>query len=117
MPKLNSRAGKFHLPNHDASSTKLLAIMPALAIFYILLILPFFPDDGKGRIENILFWPILALLVLMLVFQNAPQIDYRFFRSVPIASLIAYLVFAAASVTWAFSPDLPLVGWSYKCWH
>jgi O-antigen ligase len=80
-------------------------MMPAFAIFYILLILPFFPDDGKGRIENILFWPILAVLVLTLVFQNRAQIDYRFFRSVPIASLIAYLVFAAASVTWAFSPD------------
>jgi exopolysaccharide production protein ExoQ len=104
MPKLNSRAGKAYLPNHGSPSTKWLAIMPAIAIFYILLVLPFFPDDGKGRIENILFWPILAVLVLMLVFQNAPQIDYRFFRSVPIASLIAYLVFAAASVTWAFSP-------------
>ena len=104
MPKLNSRAGTSYHPTHDSPSTKWLAIMPALAIFYILLILPFFPDDGKGRIENILFWPILALLVVMLVAQNASQIDYRFFRSVPIASLIAYLVFAAASVTWAFSP-------------
>ncbi len=80
-------------------------MMPAFAIFYILLILPFFPDDGKGRVENILFWPILAALVLTLVFQNRAQIDFRFFRSAPIVSLIAYLVFAAASVTWAFSPD------------
>lgn len=83
----------------------MLAMMPAFAIFYILLILPFFPDDGKGRIENILFWPILAVLVVGLVFQNRAQIDHRFFRSVPIASLIAYLVYAAASVLWAYSPD------------
>ena len=80
-------------------------MMPAFAIFYILLILPFFPDDGKGRIENILFWPVLAALVLALIFQNRAQIDLRFLRSAPIASLIAYLVFAAASVTWAYSPD------------
>jgi O-antigen ligase len=79
--------------------------MPAFAILYILLILPFFPDDGTGRLENILFWPILTLLVLTLVFLNRSSVDYRFFRSVPIMSLIAYLVFAAASVTWAFSPD------------
>jgi exopolysaccharide production protein ExoQ len=105
MPKLINRAGKSYLPNHGSTSTTLLVIMPALAICYILLILPFLPDDGKGRVENILFWPVLAGLVLTLVFQNRAQIDYRFFRSVPIASLIAYLVFAAASVTWAFSPD------------
>jgi exopolysaccharide production protein ExoQ len=105
MPKLINRAGKSDLPNQGSPSATLLAMMPAFAIFYVLLILPFFPDDGKGRIENILFWPILAVLVLTLVFQNRAQIDYRFFRSVPIASLIAYLVFAAASVTWAFSPD------------
>lgn len=83
----------------------MLAMMPALVIFYILLILPFFPDDGKGRVENILFWPIMAALVLTLSLQNRAEVDHRFFRSVPIASLIAYLVFAAASVTWAYSPD------------
>jgi O-antigen ligase len=88
------------------SGATFLAIMPVFAIFYILLVLPFFPDDdGQGRVENILFWPIVAVLVLTLVFQNWARIDYRFFRSVPIMSLIAYLVFAAASVTWAYSPN------------
>jgi exopolysaccharide production protein ExoQ len=105
MPKLINRVGNSELANQGSASATLLAMMPALAIFYILLILPFFPDDGKGRIENILFWPILAVLVLTLVFQNQAQVDRRFFRSVPIASLTAYLVFAAASVTWAYSPD------------
>jgi exopolysaccharide production protein ExoQ len=105
MPNLINRAGKSHLSNPSSPRTTWLARMPALAICYILLILPFFPDDGKGRIENILFWPILAMVVLTLVLKNRSRIDYRFFRSVPIASLIAYLVFAAASVTWAFAPD------------
>ena len=99
------RAEESHLPREGFSSATLLAMMPAFAIFYILLVLPFFPDDGKGRVENILFWPIVAGLVLTLIFQNRAQIDHRFFRSLPIMSLIAYLVFAAASVTWAFSPD------------
>jgi exopolysaccharide production protein ExoQ len=75
------------------------------AIFYVLLVLPFFPDDGKGRVENILFWPAAAALTLTLVFQNRTRIDYRFLLSMPILSLIAYLVFAAASVAWAYSPD------------
>src|SRR5262249_1332733 len=61
-------------------------------------------NDGE-RPENMLFWPIASLLTLTLVFQNWARIDYRFFRSLPIMSLIAYLVFAAASVTWAYSPD------------
>ena len=77
MPKLINRAEKSNLPNQGSSSATLLAMMPAFAIFYILLILPFFPDDGKGRVENILFWPIVAVLVLTLVFQNWAQIDYQ----------------------------------------
>jgi O-antigen ligase len=106
MPKFIHRAEKSGLPNERSSSATVLAAMPAFAIFYILVILPFLPDDGKGRVENILFWPILAVLVLTLAFQNREQLDYRFFRSLPVMSLIAYLVFAAASVTWAYSPDL-----------
>ncbi len=58
--------------------------------------------------KNMLFWPVAAGLTLTLVFLNWARMDYRFFRSLPIMSLIAYLVFAAASVTWAYSPDLAL---------
>jgi uncharacterized membrane protein len=105
MPKFINRAEKPNFPSKGFPGATLLAIMPVFAIFYILLVLPFFPDDGKGRVENILSWPVMAVLTLTLVFQNWARIDYRFFRSLPIASLIAYLVFAAASVTWAYSPD------------
>ena len=103
MPKFFAQKSNF--PGTRSVGDTLLAVMPVFAIFYILLVLPFFPDDGKGRWENILFWPIGALLTLTLVFQNWARIDFRFFRSLPIISLIAYLVFAAASVTWAYSPD------------
>ena len=105
MPKFIDRAEQSNVPGMSFSGATLLAMMPVFAIFYILLVLPFFPDDGKGRVENILFWPIAAVLTLTLVFLNRSQIDYRFFRSLPIMSLIAYLVFATASVTWAYSPD------------
>jgi hypothetical protein len=60
---------------------------------------------GTSRRENILFWPVVAALTLTLVFRNWARIDRRFFHSLPIMSPIAYLVFAAASVTWAYAPD------------
>ena len=108
MPKLLDPEDPDRLPAPSAGSSggALLRFLPAFAIFYTAMILPFFPDDGKGRVENILFWPILAVLVLALVFQNRSRVDYGFLRSVPIVSLVAYFVFAAASVAWAFSPDL-----------
>ena len=62
--------------------------------------------DGKDRVENILFWPVVAGLVLTLLLLNWSRINFKFFRSLPISSLIAYLLFAAASVTWAYNPDL-----------
>src|SRR5215813_12959184 len=103
MP-IKYRAEKSSFPNMGFSGGTLLALMPVFGIFYVLLVLPFLPNDGQ-RPENILFWPVLAVLTLAVVFSNWARIDYRFFRSLPIASLIAYLVFAAASVTWAYSPD------------
>jgi exopolysaccharide production protein ExoQ len=104
MPKFIYRAEKSNFPGIGFSG--LLAIMPVFAIFYILLILPFIGnDEGTERVGNILFWPVAAGLALTLVLHNWARIDYRFFRSFPILSLIAYLLFAAASVTWAYSPD------------
>lgn len=105
MPKFINRAQKSDFPGMGFSGATLLAIIPVSAIFYILLVLPFIPSEGNERAENILFWPVAAGLTLTLVLQNWARIDYRFFRSLPIMSLIAYLVFAAASVTWAYSPD------------
>jgi exopolysaccharide production protein ExoQ len=105
MPRFIYRAEKSSFPGTVFSGAILLAIIPVSAIGYILLVLPFIPGEGKSRVENILFWPAAAVLTLTLVFKNWARIDRRFFLSVPIISLIAYLVFAAASVTWAYNPD------------
>jgi exopolysaccharide production protein ExoQ len=75
-------------------------------VFYVLLILPLFSSDTKDRAENILFWPILAGLVLTLLVLNWTRVSGKFFRSLPIQSLIAYLLFAAASVTWAYNQEI-----------
>jgi exopolysaccharide production protein ExoQ len=105
MPRFIYRAEKSSFPGTSFSGATFLAIIPVLAIFYILLVLPFIPGEGKARVENILFWPVAAVLTLTLVFKNRARIDRRFFLSLPMISLIAYLVFATASVTWAYSPD------------
>jgi exopolysaccharide production protein ExoQ len=105
MSKFIYRADQSNFPGMGFSGATLLAIMPVFAIFYILLVLSLIPGDGTERVENILFWPAAAGLTLTLVLQNLARIDYRFFRSLPIMSLIAYMMFAVASVTWAYSPD------------
>jgi exopolysaccharide production protein ExoQ len=105
MQRLTYRAENHNFPSTGFLGAALLAIMPVFAIYYVLLVLPFVGADGNARWENILFWPVAAVPTLTLVSLNWARIDYRFFRSLPIMSLIAYLVFAAASVTWAYSPD------------
>jgi exopolysaccharide production protein ExoQ len=106
MPKSIDRTAR-DLPAMGSFGAKVLPIMPVFGIYYVLLILPFIPRDASAeRIENILFWPLAAMLTLALIVYNRERIDYRFFRSVPVASLIAYLAFAAASVTWAFNLEL-----------
>lgn len=106
MPNSAYRVAQSRLPSKGLVGGAILAYLPVSTFFYILLVLPFMPDDGKGRIENILFWPLLAMVTLALALQNWQRIDNRYLRSLPILSLFAYFVFAAASVTWAYSPDL-----------
>ena len=105
MPKFISRALRSNVSDMNFSGATLLANMPVFIFFYLLLVLPFIPADENSRWENILFWPVVAALTLTLVFRNWARMDSRFFHSLPIMSLIAYLVFAAASVTWAYAPD------------
>jgi exopolysaccharide production protein ExoQ len=82
-----------------------LAIMPVLANYYVLLVLPFLPDDGHGRVENNMFWPTVAGITLALVLNDRLRFDTGFVSSLPIKSLFAYLALAAASIGWAYSPD------------
>ncbi len=106
MPKSIDRTSPNVRPM-GSFSMNALSILPVIGVYYVLLVLPFIPRDANAeRIENILFWPAAAMLTLALVFYNRQQIDYRFFRSIPVASLIAYLGFAAASVTWAYNSEL-----------
>ncbi len=105
MSNIIRRAVKSKLPSMDFPGATFLATLPVLAIFYLAVALPLWPGEGKVRLVNVLIWPVVALLTLIFVFKNWALIDRRFFRSLPMRSLVAYLVFAIASVTWAYSPD------------
>jgi len=105
MQKIIHRSEKFEYPGAGFSSATLLAMMPVLGFVYILLVLPFIPSEGNERVENMLFWPVAAALTLTLVFLNWTRIDYRFFRSLPMMSLMAFFMLAVASLMWAYSPD------------
>jgi hypothetical protein len=105
MSKVIYRAEKSKLPSMGFPGATFLAMLPVLAIFYLAVALPLWPGEGKVRLVNVLIWPVVALLTLIFVFKNWALVDRRFFRSLPIMSLFAYLVFATASVTWAYSPD------------
>ena len=106
MSKSIDLADKSNSTHSRSFGETVLANMPVFAIFYVLLVLPFLPDDGQGRIENILFWPIVAVLTLTIFLQNRERAKSEFFRSLPIMSLIAYILFAAASVIWAYNSEL-----------
>ena len=48
MPKFIRREEKSNIPSKGLSGGALLAVVPILAIFYVLMILPFLPaDDGS----------------------------------------------------------------------
>lgn len=83
-----------------------LSFLPVIIYFYVLVVLPLNGGDGTPRLENILFWPTLAAVTIVLVLYNSSILDKGYFSSPPIAIYLAYMVFAAASITWAHSPDL-----------
>jgi exopolysaccharide production protein ExoQ len=100
-PKAKSSDTKIHFPGRSV-----LAALPVFAYFYLLLILPFIGSgDGGPRIVNQMFWPTMAGSVLALAWVNGSLLNRRYIFSLPIMSLAAYLLFAAASIGWAYSPD------------
>ena len=82
-----------------------LASIPFVIFFYVAVVLPLLPDDGQGRLENNIFWPSALFVVSVLVWINRRRIELNFCRALPVAALSAYMVLAAASLTWAYSPE------------
>jgi O-antigen ligase len=108
-----------HKPGRSAaaSASGKLAMIPVLAIAYSALIQPLIyfylpPAPGlqgllESRIEDRIFWPVLAAIAVVLTARHWSRIR----QPLPpnIIALLAYLAFAGASVAWAFNPELSLV--------
>jgi hypothetical protein len=100
-PKAKSSDTTIHFPGRSV-----LAALPVFAFFYVLLIQWFIGSgDGGPRIVNQMFWPTMAGTVLVLAWVNGSLLNRRYIFSLPIKSLGAYFLFAAASIGWAYSPD------------
>lgn len=106
MPLPESRS-HVRTPPRDASfpGRGVLAFMPLMVYFYILVLLPLYDIGGGTRIENILFWPTMAGITIAFALYNHTLLDKRFFTSPPIVSFAAYMLLAGASITWAYAPD------------
>ena len=92
-------------------------MIPVLALAYSALIQPliyfYFPPapglEGlmESRIEDRIFWPVLAAISVVLAARHWSRIRPPLPPN--IIALLAYLAFAGASVAWAFKPDLSLI--------
>jgi exopolysaccharide production protein ExoQ len=94
--------------NERFPGRSVLAALPVFVYFYVLSILPFIGNNGGPRIGNQIFWPTMAVGVLALAWFNRSFLDRRYIFSLPVMSLAAYLLFAAASIGWAYSPEYSL---------
>ena len=91
------------------------AIVPLAACAYGLILFPLLTfvnppsveavrSGTDARPENRIFWPILAAITVILAIQNRHRLA-RLTWPPHIIGLLAYLAFAGASVSWAFSPE------------
>ncbi len=99
-----------------ATTGKYLAV-PLLACIYASIVSPLILStcgftDAKclmeSRPEHKIFWPIMAAISVILVVRNRALLG-RLAWPPHIFCLLAYLAFAGASVSWAFSPELSFI--------
>jgi exopolysaccharide production protein ExoQ len=71
------------------------------------------PDIMTPRLEPRLFWPAMAVISVLLLFQSRTRFS-KLIWPPHIICLLAYLAFAGASVLWAFSPDRSFVRYTQQ---
>jgi exopolysaccharide production protein ExoQ len=92
----------------------ILNFMPPLAFLFVVAAVPlqsrfYEGTNASPETTNRIFWLALGALISILLFRNWQRLDSQFMRSAPIATLGAYLMFSAASVTWAYNQEASLV--------
>jgi len=98
----------------SASTFDMCAMVPVLAFAYSAIIQPLIyfsvpPAPGlegllESRIEDRIFWPVLAAVSVGLAARHWSRVRRPFPPN--ITALVVYLAFAGASVAWAFRPEL-----------
>ena len=112
--KTSTHSLKSSRSESSASTFDMCAVIPVLALAFSTIIqrliyFNFPPAPGlqgllESRMENRIFWPALAAISVVLVIQNRSRVG-RLALPPNIISLLAYLAFAGASVSWAFKPE------------
>ena len=117
MSNASTHSFKSERPTPSTSAFDFCAMIPVMALAYSAIIQPliyfnFPPAPGlqgllESRIEDRIFWPVLAAMSVALAARHWSRIR----RPLPpnIIALLAYLAFAGASVTWAFKPELSFI--------
>ncbi len=105
-------------PRASAGTFDVCALIPVLAFAYSSLIQPliyfsFPPSAGlqgllESRIENRVFWPVLAAVAIVVAIQRLARGD-RLALPPNIIALCAYFGLAGASIGWAFKPEFAFV--------
>jgi exopolysaccharide production protein ExoQ len=117
MSKTPTHSFRSSRPKPSTTAFGMCATIPVLAFAYSAIIQPliyfnFPPAPGlqgllESRIEDRIFWPILAAISVVLAAQHWSRMR----RPLPpnIIALLAYLAFAGVSVAWAFKPELSFI--------
>jgi len=118
MPKTPTGSPTYGRPRTSTAAFDMCALLPVLAFAYSAIIQPliyfyFPPAPGlqgllESRVENRFFWPAAAAIAVALAARSLSR-GGRLTLPPNIISLLFYLGFAGASVSWAFNPGLSSV--------
>ena len=114
MPKRVNQLSSAGMARDGNSTGRLVASIPFLALGYVLIFINLLGNSVSGdgpandpapNLGNRIFWPGLFIVTLALAVRHRSRIRWDFFRVPAIAGLIAFMMLAGASITWAFSPQ------------
>jgi exopolysaccharide production protein ExoQ len=114
MPRALTRSFEPARTGSSARAIDKYSIIPLAACAYALIVFPLIiascgTEDTvclyEPRPESKIFWPAMAAISVILALRNLPRMRFP----AHILWLFAYLVFAGASVLWAFKPEFALI--------
>lgn len=119
MYKVSMHAADMSSTGYSSRVMDKYSLIPTLACVYALVVFPLIlstcsPTDTaclmEARPENKVFWPLLAAISVFITIQNHGRLRWP----PHIVWLAAYLLFAGASILWAYSPSLSFVRYSQQ---